>query len=64
MSKISHGGYVFVTWIGDHGPKHVHVYSNGVLVLKWDMENDVAMKGRATNKILRLITELREEGRL
>ena len=64
MGKIRRGGYVFVTWIGDHGPKHVHVYRNGQLALKWDLDNEVALKGRATKTILRLITELRLEGRL
>jgi hypothetical protein len=64
MSKICRGGYVFVTWIGDHGPRHVHVYQKGELALKWDLENDTAMKGKATKKILKLIDELREEGRL
>jgi len=64
MSKIRRGGYVFVTWAGDHGPKHVHVYRNGVLIVKWDLENNTAMKGKATGTILRLIAELQQEGRL
>jgi hypothetical protein len=64
MGKIRRGGFIFVTWKGDHSPRHVHVYRDGVLVLKWDLENDVAMKGVATARILRLIAELREEGLL
>ena len=64
MGKIRRGGYVFVTWKGDHSPYHVHVYRDGVLVLKWDLENDVAMRGSATRRVLRLIAELREEGQL
>ena len=55
---------MFVTWTGDHSPYHVHVYRNGSLVVKWDLENDVAMKGEASRRILRLIAELREEGLL
>jgi hypothetical protein len=42
----------------------VHVYRDGALVVKWDLENDVAMKGNATRRVLRLIAELREEGLL
>jgi len=42
----------------------VHVYRDGSLVVKWDLENDVAMKGKATRRTLRLIAELREEGLL
>jgi hypothetical protein len=64
MGKIRRGGYVFVTWIGDHSPYHVHVYRDGRLVLKWDLENDVPMKGEATRRILTLIDELRNEGLL
>lgn len=64
MGKIRRGGFVFVTWKGDHSPYHVHVYRDGTLVVKWDLENDLAMKGEATARILRLIGELREEGKL
>ncbi len=64
MSKIRRGGYVFVTWAGDHGPRHVHVYHDGRLALKWDLENNIAVKGKATRMILKLIAELRREGRL
>ena len=55
---------MFVTWKGDHSPRHVHVYRDGSLVLKWDLENEVPMKGKPTNRILRLIEELRAEGLL
>ncbi len=64
MGKIRRGGFVFITWIGDHSPYHVHVYEDGRLVVKWDLENDIAMKGEATRRILRLIKELRDEGRI
>jgi hypothetical protein len=64
MGKIRRGGYVFVTWIGDHSPYHVHVYRDGKLILKWDLENDVPMKGEATRRIRALIDELRNEGLL
>ena len=48
MGKIRRGGYVFITWVGDHPPRHVHVYRDGKLVVKWDLENRVAMNGHAT----------------
>ena len=28
-----------MTWIGDHSPRHVHVYRDGKLVAKWDLED-------------------------
>lgn len=39
MGKIRRGGYIFVTWVGDHSPRHVHVYRDGKLVVKWDLMN-------------------------
>jgi len=62
MGKVRRGGYVFFTWKGDHGPKHVHVYRDGALVVKWDCENEKVMKGAASQKVLGLIRELQEEG--
>ena len=38
MSKIRRGGYIFVTWKGDHSPRHVHVYRDGTLIVKWDLD--------------------------
>ncbi len=64
MGKIRRGNYIFLTWIGDHAPYHVHVYRRGRLVLKWDLENECAMAGKPTQRILRLIAELRAEGSL
>lgn len=64
MSKVRRGGFVFLTWKGDHGPRHVHVYRNGRLVVTWDLENEKAMEGRASARVLPLIGERRAEGRL
>ena len=64
MGKVRRGNYVFVWWIGDHPPRHVHVYQDGRFVLKWDLENDLPMKGTPHARILRLIEELRSEGLL
>jgi hypothetical protein len=55
---------VFVTWAGDHSPRHVHVYRDGKLLLKWDLNNRTAMKGKASKDILTLIADLEREGRL
>lgn len=64
MGKVRRGNYVFVTWIGDHTPRHVHVYRDGRFVLKWDIENWLPMRGKASAHILRLIRELDDEGQL
>ncbi len=62
MTKVRRGGFVFLTWKGDHTPRHVHVYRNGELVLKWDLENHKPMAGRQTRKLLELIRQLESEG--
>lgn len=64
MSRIKRGGYVFVTWVGDHAPRHVHVFRDSALVVKWDLDNGQPMEGSATARIRRLIEQLQEEGRL
>lgn len=53
-----------LAWTGDHSPRHVHVYRDGTLVLKWDLENWKPMWGRPSGKLLGLIRELQSEGLL
>jgi hypothetical protein len=64
MGKVRRAGYVFVTWKGDHTPRHVHVYRDGKFIVKWDLENQRPMKGEAPRKVVELIGELESEGRL
>jgi hypothetical protein len=64
MGKYRRGNYVFVDWKSDHAPKHVHVFRNGQLVLKWDLENQKPLKGKPNRRILELIDELQCEGKL
>jgi hypothetical protein len=52
---------VFVFWIGDHDPRHVHVYRDGKLVAKWDLDGWRLMQGRVTARVIRLLEELRKE---
>jgi hypothetical protein len=44
--------------------RHVHVYRDGTLVVKWDLDNGQPMQGQASARIRRLIDELVDEGRL
>ena len=64
MPKIRRGGYIFIARRSDHPPRHVHVYRDGRLIVKWDLENRTAMKGKASAKVLELIAELEAEERL
>jgi hypothetical protein len=64
VSKFRRGNYLFLSWKGDHSPRHVHVYKDGKLVLKWNLDDGQPMKGKATARILELIAQLEEEGAL
>ena len=64
MGKVRRGNYVFLTWSGDHSPRHVHVYRDGRLIVKWNLDDRVAMKGRPTARVVQLIAELESEGKL
>ncbi|MBN4071838.1 DUF4160 domain-containing protein [bacterium AH-315-F18] len=64
MGRIKKGGYEFTTWIGDHDPRHVHVYRDGKMIVKWDLDNGKVMKGKINKKIKKLIKALQKEGGL
>ena len=64
MGKLRRGGYVFISWKSDHPPRHVHVYRDGKLIVKWDLDNGKPMKGVASARVLRLIKQLEAERRL
>lgn len=65
MGKIRRGNYVFVSWIGDHG-NHVHVYRDGKIVVKWNIDAWCEEPGspKASRKIKGLLQELKDEGKI
>ena len=62
MGKERRGGYVFIWWKGDHPPRHVHVYRDAKLVVKWDLDNEKPMRGRASPRVIASIEALESEG--
>ena len=62
MGKIRRGNFVFITYLRDHGPRHV--YRDANLVVKWDLENSCDMEGKSTRRIRELISDLEAEGLL
>jgi hypothetical protein len=64
MGKVRRGGYVFVTWKGDHTPRHVHVYRDGQFIVTWDLENQKSMKDEEPRTVVEVIGALESEGRL
>lgn len=63
MGKIKRGGYLFITWIGDHG-YHVHVFKDDRQVLKYDLENQAVINGELTERIRKALESLIKEGKL
>lgn len=53
---------MFIWWVGDHSPRHVHVYRDGELIVKWDLDNNKAMKGAAPKRVVEILKELKAEG--
>ena len=64
MGKVRRGGFIFLSYVGDHAPRHVHVYADGRLIVKWDLERWRPMIGHAGRRVERLLRELVEEGAL
>lgn len=64
MARIRRGGFIFVTWMGDHIPRHVHVFRDGKLVLKWDLDRGQPMEGAASRRLLKLLVDLERQGKL
>ncbi len=64
MGKLRRGGYIFITYKGDHDPRHVHVFRDGKEVAKWNLEARVLMSGAINDKILKLLNGLVKEGKL
>jgi hypothetical protein len=66
MGRIRRGGYLFLWWIGDHSPRHVHVFDkNARLITRVNLDTMQPMDvATISPKILDLIRELQKEGRL
>lgn len=58
MGRWKRGGYLFEWWIGDHPPKHVHVYKNGKEVAKVEVPNFRILKGNMNKSLKKIMGEL------
>jgi hypothetical protein len=66
MGKVRRGGYVFEWWIGDHPPRHVHVSDQqGKFLGRVRIDTKAALDDwKPPRKVVELIQELKDEGRL
>lgn len=56
------GGYVIRLYANDHPPIHVHVFKDGVLVARYDLQNGRFMPGSEKRHFGRITKALRDAG--
>jgi hypothetical protein len=64
MGRIKRAGYIFEFWVGDHFPKHVHVFKDGKFVCKIRLKDMTLMEGVAGKKIITTLRDLVKEGKI
>ncbi len=66
MGRVKRGGYIIVWWIGDHPPRHVHIHdSDGAFLGRIEIPSGEPLDDwKPTKKVLQILKELIQEGRL
>ena len=66
MGRIRRHGYVIEWFIGDHVPRHIHVYdSKGRFLGRLDVGRLKGIEGwKPTKKLIKVVQSLKAEGRL
>jgi len=64
MGRTKRGGYIIEWWMGDHYPKHVHIYKNGKEIAKIQIPEFLVLKGKMTNKLKKVLQELVKKGEI
>lgn len=63
MGKIRSGNCIFVWFIGDHCPAHVHIYKHSRLLARWNLEDWQPLSGAINSHIEKILHELIAEGK-
>lgn len=64
MGRLKRAGYLIEWWIGDHLPRHVHVYKGGRFVAKVEIPGLLVLRGKVSGKLAEIIRQLIKERRL
>jgi hypothetical protein len=64
MGRIKRAGYIFEFWVGDHPPRHVHVFKDGKFICKIRLKDMTLMEGVAGRKIVETLKVLVKEGKI
>jgi len=65
VGRVRRCGYVVEWFLGDHVPRHVHVYDrSGHFLGRLDVDRSIGVEDwTPSRKLMKRIAELREEGR-
>ena len=63
MGRIRCGGFLIEWWMGDHSPKHIHIYKDGRLIAKVQVPGLPLLKGSMNKKLRKILVELIQEER-
>lgn len=64
MGRVRRGGYIIEWWIGDHYPKHVHIYRDGKLIAKVQVPGLLVLTGQINRRLLKILQELVREKKI
>ena len=66
MGKIRRGGYILEWFIGDHGPRHIHVYDEKhKFIGRLDPQRMAGLEGwMPDRKLVKIVEDLKQERRL
>lgn len=64
MGREKRGGYLIEWWIGDHLPKHVHIYKDGREVAKVVVPGFRVLSGRLNKRLKKILMELIKEKKI
>jgi hypothetical protein len=66
VGRVRHSGYIIEWFIGDHAPRHVHVYdSKGLFLGRLNLETFAGLEDWSpSDTLVELLNELVAEGKL
>lgn len=64
VGRLKRGGYLIEWWIGDHFPKHVHIYKDGKEVAKVQVPEMLVLTGKISKRLKKILRELLRAGNL
>lgn len=64
MGRLKRGGYLIEWWMGDHYPKHVHVYEKGKEIAKIQVPEMIVLTEKMSKRLKKILKELLAKGLL